>query len=565
MTVIPNNRSAPPQEAPPPPLTWPTILLVLTLAAVIWFAFLGQRDLRDPDEGRYAEIPREMVASGDWITPRLNGFKYFEKPPLDYWGTALAYTLFGTGQGTSRLWCAALGFLGVVWTFWLGKCLFGTREGLYAALFLVSSLLYFAMGHMHTLDMGTTLFMTLGLGSLLLAQSQRQDPAFVRAWMLLAWSGLAAATLSKGPVGLVLPAAAVTMYSLWQRDFALWRQLHLGKGLLLYLALTAPWFVLVSLRNPEFPEFFFIREHLLRYTTSIHSRNASTLYFIPVLLAGSLPFMARMLSALARPAFSWRPADAGQFSPLRLLWVYCLFIFLFFSFSHSKLIPYILPIFPPLALLVGHHLVHKNRGDLRLDARILAGVLVLLAVVILWPGLFLANSRLSPEMIDHFRWWLLGGGSILAVGTLWVLRLRAQGHRGVIILAGTSLLAFQVIQVGYQTTSQVYSARQLAAAIAPFIQSGSPVYSIDCFQHSLPFYLGRTITLVRYRGELEFGIDQEPERWISSMDEFYRRWQQDPRGVAVFHHRDAVFIQAQKDLPMRILYEDPLRVAVVRP
>ncbi|MBF0176655.1 MAG: glycosyltransferase family 39 protein [Magnetococcales bacterium] len=545
--------------------SWKQFLLLFLLAALAWFALLGYRDLRDPDEGRYAEIPREMVATGDWVTPRLNGFKYFEKPPLDYWGTAVFYTLFGTGQGVSRLWCATTGFLGILWTFWLGRRLFGPREGFYAALFLSSSLLYFAMGHMHTVDMGTAVFMTFGLGSLLLAQSRREDPGFVRTWMLLAWAGLAAGTLSKGPMALILPGAAVVLYTLWQRDFALWRHMHLGKGLLLYLLLTAPWFVLVSLRNPEFPEFFFIREHLLRYTTTMHSRNATSLYFIPVFLAGSLPFMARAAAVLVKPAFAWRSTDAGAFSPLRLLWVYCAFIFLFFSLSHSKLIPYILPIFPALALLVGHHLVRRDPENVRADARILMGVLVLLGVVVLIPGYVMANSRLSPEIVARFRWWLLAGGVVLGVGVALVAYWRYQGSRCVVALAVAALVAFQVIHAGYQTTSQVYSARMMAAAMTPFVRPGVPVYSIECFHHSLPYYLGRPVDLVGYRGELEFGIDQEPQRWIADKETFFQRWRETPGALAVFHRHDFPYQQARRDLPMRVLYEDPYRVAVVRP
>ncbi|MBF0135134.1 MAG: glycosyltransferase family 39 protein [Magnetococcales bacterium] len=545
---------------------WQSVLFLFILAFLTWFAFLGYRDLRDPDEGRYAEIPREMVATGDWLTPRLNGFKYFEKPPLNYWGTALFYKMLGTDQGVSRLWCAGLGFLGILWTFWLGQRLFGTREALYAALFLTSSLLYFAMGHMHTLDMGTSVFMTFGIGALLLAQSQRQNPGQVRNWMLVAWGSLAAATLSKGPMGVVLPAAAVTLYSLWQRDWALWRHLHLGKGLLFFLLLTAPWFVAVSLRNPEFPDFFFIREHWLRYTTTIHSRNASNFYFIPVLLAGSLPFMARAVTALARPAFAWRPADAGTFAPLRLLWVYIVFIFLFFSLSSSKLIPYILPVFPPLALLVGHHLVRIDPENVRLDLRILAVMTAILVGVAMLPDIIAHKSRLTPEILAQFRWWLLGGGGILAGGMLLVRHFQYQGKQAVITLAITALLAFQTIHAGYQTTSPVYSARQLATAMAPFVQSGTPVYSVDCFYHSLPFYLGQNVTLVRYKGELDFGIDQEPQHWISGMEAFYQQWRQAPRAVAVFHLRDGLFQQAQKELsPLRVIYQDTIRIAVAKP
>ncbi|MFZ1547852.1 MAG: glycosyltransferase family 39 protein, partial [Candidatus Nitrotoga sp.] len=115
---------------------------LLLMVAVIWFGTLEYRKLIKPDEGRYAEIPREMVVSGDWVTPRLNDLKYFEKPPLQYWATATAYTLLGEHQWTSRLWPALTGFFGLLLVWFAGTRLFGREAGQYAALILGSSLLY---------------------------------------------------------------------------------------------------------------------------------------------------------------------------------------------------------------------------------------------------------------------------------------------------------------------------------------------------------------------------------------------------------------------------------------
>src|SRR5512144_382952 len=114
--------------------------LLLLVVAIIWFGNLEYRKLIRPDEGRYAEIPREMVASGDWTTPRLNGLKYFEKPALQYWATATAYSLFGQHHWTARLWTALTGFLGILMTWYAGRRLFGALAGLYGALVLASSL-----------------------------------------------------------------------------------------------------------------------------------------------------------------------------------------------------------------------------------------------------------------------------------------------------------------------------------------------------------------------------------------------------------------------------------------
>ena len=134
------------------------ITVFIALAGVIWFMLLGYRDLIDPDEGRYAEIAREMLSSGDWVTPRLNGFKYFEKPPLQYWGSAISMILFGETNTAARIWCAGLGFIGALWAGYVGARVYEKRAGFYSFLILVSSILYFALGHINTLDMGVVFF-----------------------------------------------------------------------------------------------------------------------------------------------------------------------------------------------------------------------------------------------------------------------------------------------------------------------------------------------------------------------------------------------------------------------
>ena len=248
-----------------------TVLLLLAFAAV-WFSNLEYRKLVNPDEGRYAEIPREMVASGDWTTPRLNDIKYFEKPALQYWATATAYTLFGEHQWTARLWSALTGFFGVLMVWFTGRRLFGAAAGWYAALVLASSLLWVLIGHINTLDMGVSFFLAAAVCAFALAQ---HDGAQARArgrWMLAAWAALALAVLSKGLIGMVLPGAALVLYILIERDWRLLGRLRLAAGIALLLALTLPWFIAVSRANPEFFHFFFIHEHFERFLTKQHGR-----------------------------------------------------------------------------------------------------------------------------------------------------------------------------------------------------------------------------------------------------------------------------------------------------
>ena len=253
---------------------------MLLVAVVIWCGNLEYRKLSLSDEGRYSEIPRYMAESGDWITPRLNGIKYFEKPPLQYWTTAAAYRIFGEHNWTARSWPALTGLLGIVLMYFVGARLYGKTAGLYTALVLGSSVLYGALAHILTLDMGLAFFLTLALAGMLLGLDPRADAKTNRRWLHIAAAGCAFAVLSKGLIGIALPGAVVVLYMLIKRDFGLWRRLHLVTGGLLFVAITAPWFIAVSWANPEFAWFFFVHEHLQRYTSTIHQRYQPW-YFFP--------------------------------------------------------------------------------------------------------------------------------------------------------------------------------------------------------------------------------------------------------------------------------------------
>src|SRR3977135_3525782 len=217
------------------------LLALLAAFSLAWFCNLGYRHLVKPDEGRYAEIPREMVASGDWLTPRLHGYKYFEKPALQYWITAAAFAAFGQNEWAARLWPGVTGFLGVLLVFWAGNRLFGPPVGLYGAAVAASSAIYASIGHLLTLDMGLCVFMSGSVFAFAVAQRDPADEAERRRWMLIAWAAAALAVLSKGLVGIVLPTGAVALYVLIERDWKLLGALHAWSGGLLFLAIAAPW------------------------------------------------------------------------------------------------------------------------------------------------------------------------------------------------------------------------------------------------------------------------------------------------------------------------------------
>jgi len=537
------------------------LTLVAVVAAIIWFTQLGYRDLIEPDEGRYAEIPREMVATGDWVTPRLNGFKYFEKPALQYWATATAYTLFGDNTTTARLWPALTGFLGALWAGFLGLRLYNRSAGFYAFLITLSGLLYFVDGHYLVLDMSLSVFLFAGVGCLVLAQRSRDDAANLRNWMLAGWTALALATLSKGLIGVVLPAATVVVYSLWARDWALWRQLHLVKGLAVFLLVTAPWFIAVSLANPEFPQFFFIHEHLQRYTSTVHEREGAYWYFLPVFLLGIFPWVAVALKSLLRPEFSSRSRGMAGFDAERFLWTFALVVFMFFSAGQSKLPSYILPMMPVVAILAGRKLA--TEGYHRVDAWLLA-IMALALLLTGWQINLLASDSISADMYLAYRPWIFAGAGLYVVAALLANLVRRLRTTHIATIGLLALLAAQVVLLGFQSLAASRSSHELARSIRANVPEGTEIFALASYPQSLAFYMKQTLTLVIVTDEMKMGIQQEPDRWIGSEEEFLAHWAATDQAVAVFRDHDLEKYMPLLE-PARIIYSGPRRAAVIKP
>ncbi|MGH8759107.1 MAG: phospholipid carrier-dependent glycosyltransferase, partial [Burkholderiales bacterium] len=533
---------------------------MLSLFAVVWFGNIESRKLIKPDEGRYAEVPREMVASGDWLTPRLNGIKYFEKPPLQYWATATAYSAFGLHHWTARLWSALTGLLGIFVIWFTGRRLYGEPAGILSALVAASSVLYVALAHMNTLDMGLTFFMGSSLCTFLLAQRQDIPVKERKLWMALSWAATAAAILSKGLVALILPGLIILIYSLVQRDWRVWLRLDPLPGVLLLAAIAAPWFVFVSAVNPEFPGFFFIHEHFTRFLTHVHRRVEPWWFFVPILLAGLLPWTVTAAAAVRQ---SWRAgARATSFDPGRFLVIWFATVFVFFSLSGSKLPSYILPMFPAAALVIGRYITQASPRAVAWQLAPMAVIGLVLSVIT--PFVHVARkSEVPQELYANYAIWLQVAGAVGGAGAMAaiVLALRKRAVAAVAIAALGALLCTQIAVAGHDSLNYVTSAYHLAQKIKPVLRPDVPFYSVRTYEQTLPFYIGRTLTLVEFADELEFGLEQEPNLWVPTLAEFEQRWAS---------HDDAFAVMApntyrelySNGLPMEIVASDPRRVVV---
>ena len=530
------------------------------LFCIIWFYALDARILVPTDEGRYAEMAREMVATGDWVTTRLNGIKYFEKPPLQVWMTALTFELFGLGEWQARFWTGLCGLIGIAAVAYTGRKVFGGRVGFDAALVLASSLLWAMLGHINTLDMGLSAMMTLALCGLLVAQHNDASRAEQRNGMLVCWAGMALAVMSKGLIGVVLPGAVLFIYTFVSRDWMIWKRLHAGWGLVVFFVITTPWFVLVSLDNPEFLQFFFIHEHFQRFFSKIHHRAGPIYYFVPLLLLGMVPW----LGVLAQGLWQGVRQRGSGFQPEKMLLVWAAFIFFFFSVSSSKLPSYILPIFPAIALLIGCYLRYVTQRVLAING----GILLLIGLI----GLALAHR--IPQLTDSafeiplytaYVPWVAAGAAIAAVGGVLALLARRHTERSVLVIAIAGFLAGQCLMLGHDPLGRFAAGIDLVPAVSAEMTPQTHMYLVNRYEQALPFYLERTMTLVAHPDEMEFGLSQQPELWIPELSVFIAQWTSrygtSAREIAIMQpgtYRDL----KQKDVPMRVIASDPRRVIV---
>ena len=545
------------------------ICLVVGFLALCWFGTLEMRALFTPDEGRYAAIPQEMLASGDWITPRLNGLKYFEKPPLQYWLTATAFSLLGADEWTARLAPAALGFLALLMVMYAGAKLYGFRTGVLSGIVLASSWAFYLGSQFLTLDMTLSAFLTFALCSFMLAQRHAGTPKLHRRWMTIAWASIALAFLSKGLVALVLPGLTLVVYSLWTRDLNVWLRLRPITGSGIFILITAPWLIAVQMKNPEFFEFFFVHEHFGRYLQTGHSRTGAWWYYVPVLLLGALPWTPLLIQrALHRKLPPLAPDLAGAvFSPSKFCGIWIVTTVAFFSVSQSKLPAYVMSAFPAIALLVGLWLRDLSARKIAVPAwtSLVMGALLMLVFhnISAWNKF----SSLGPGAMDASPWLLVAAATLMTSGAAGLSLISLHFRRSAIMAIATGTFAFwQLFFVFFQSIDEHFSSKRIVESVMEStpIPLSIPIFSLQHLDNSVPFYFGRSVTLVDTRGELGPGIDAEPHKVIATMEAFEHRWRTSTdNAFAVM--RTSTFVRLQTTaFPMVIVARDRRLVIVSR-
>jgi 4-amino-4-deoxy-L-arabinose transferase-like glycosyltransferase len=489
-------------------------LTILSLILAAFFSFeAAKRPLASPDEGRYCEIPREMIESSDYLTPRLNTVKYFEKPPLFYWMQAASFQGFGYNNFAARFANILLSLIGCLITFAFGWHMISPRVGVLSCLILATSLLYYGISRIVILDMTVSVFITgaiLAMARGLLIPPGRSQKIFVLASYVFCALGF----MTKGVIGFSIPGSIILIWITMTRQWA-WFKISINPiGILIFLGLVAPWHILVSLKNPEFAYFYFIHEHIIRLVTQSHQRYQPFWFFIPIFIGGLFPWIGFWIMSLKDFLLSLtHKLNSPHKALLNLLCIWVGFIMCLFSLSQSKLIPYILPAFPAAALWLGHFINElilnislNQKAKRHLDMAFKLNVLICLSLIL--GGLFFPIPSHMPSHIGANGKFIL---AILIVGVAfipWIFQWRKMPHTAILSLIITAMATHLYLN-HLSEHFQRPSTHTLVHPLKDKISREVPVICFEFYPQELPFYLERPVMISGWMGELAFGTSVE--------------------------------------------------------
>ncbi len=525
---------------------------VAALAIMLFLFHLGTYGLWEPDEARYAEIAREMLVSHNFIVPHLDYVPYIEKPPLLYWLTAGTMRLLGVNEFAARLVNAGAALIGVLATYLFTLRTFDYRRALLSGAILATSVLYAVMAQVLTTDMLLTAAISVAMFAFFL---QWRDGG---RWWWLCHFAMGLGVLSKGPIGAALPLITGVIFLWYEGE---WRgaisRFHLIAGLMITAAVSLPWFVAITIREPGFFDFYFVGEHLRRFLEPRYSHGGPIYYYIPVIAGGFLPWS---LAVLFIPWPALEPNPARRFSLIAVTTVFSLF-----SLAGAKLVPYILPAFPFAAVVCADGLMAFAEADKsgladgfpglegksarRPDPRRLALMTLLLAVA----GLaVLAVASYAGRIKSPYPAMLrpalyVSGATVVICASLcsavfWTRRLEL----GLALLIGGAAAILMIISYGRIMAEPTRS----YAALARSIERLAPHARLICYPRyieSLPFYCRRRVILVGAKTELSYGAEHAPDAsgfFFTRRDDLLRLWKEPQPSVLVIDRRALEQIQS---------------------
>ncbi len=502
------------------------ILFLFVIPLLLYVILLSVIPLTEPDEARYSDISSLMNRSADYITPRLNHVVYLEKPPLAYWATAVLFKGLGESEFTSRLFSGLCAWGCILLVYAMGVSLYDEKTGLYSAAVLSTFLYHFILGRLNLLDMPLTFLVGLALWAgfrFFAGNCQRKR------WIYLFYFSSALAFLTKGLVGILLPFAIIGIWLVTQKRWRNMLKLIDLLGIGLFLVVASPWVILVQKANSNFLHYFFISQHLLRYTTDAYGR-VTMFYYLPVIVLGTVPWLAFFIQVLRKGRE--RALVLKTFKHAFLLtWI--IFIFVFYSISASKMATYIGPVFLPMAIILGRAFRSHEEEEPSSERGACRGILRQLPVVI--QSLIFLVLLLLPPFLEEYsvpvrEWWPWVILPILVLILMVFLTdlVYKRWHKGwflTIYLLSAVFLGSIVFPLSRYLTPHK-SSLPVAQAIKEFIPAGEELYQYRIYLRGINFYCKIRTPIVGRPDEIATGRDLLPSaekaRYFLSVDKFYR-------------------------------------------
>jgi len=546
-------------------------LAVAALSSFLFFFKLGDRSLRNPDEGRYAEIAKEMVLRHDWIEPRLYGIDYLKKPILFYWFLIASFKIFGFSEFAARFVPALFGVLGVIMTFCFAKKIFDAKTGLYAALILTTNFWYLQIGRYLLIDMFFSFLAVAALYSFYLARAEDRHR---RAYNLLFYVCVSLAFLAKGMVGIVIPGVAVVSYMTVHRRFgSVLSQMNLLSGILIFSLIVLPWFVLISLKEPGFIRIFFFHEHWARFVSSQFEHQEAWYYYflvVPVFLIPWVLFPAPLVHG-----YSVLKDKVTRHAYL-FLWASGSGLILFFSLSKSKLPTYVLPGIPLFSVLFGY--AWSRSEDLfskkwAYRASIAAVVLLFFTACVFLLAVPFYSSHFPPASAKRIVTILqLIGGSVLVGCVLGfrALRLKRADRLFYAMIVMMILVSFPTASAMSEFNKD-YTTKPFAQVLRARLKADDLVFIYD---HPGPFYdfrfyLDHPVKLVGLEGEFKYSDEKtdaqlaqdqdERESWVTRA-EFYEMLKQGTKLYCLIRKSDFLEMDSAIRQQALILAQDERKI-----
>jgi len=478
-------------------------LPLLLLAALTFFAGLGRGAITDSDEGFYAESSREMVASGDWVTPHYNYEPRFQKPILYYWLTSATYLVTGAGEFGARFWAAMAGVGLVLVTAAAGRRWYDETTGLLAGAIVATNFGYFSIGRMALPDLPLTFCITLAIWAALVSTlEQERSP---RRFVVLAALGLGLGFLMKGPVGLIIPAIVIVPVLMLERRSIGLNPADIVLGFLIMIAVAMPWYLLMwSRHGNDYLQSFFVGDNLERFATSRFNDPRPWWFYLPVVAGGLLPWTPLALVWLGPITQLLRGRRGVGTIDLRLL-MWALLPLIFYSISVGKQPRYVLPVLPPLALLLASSIVERTQEWRGLDGArsmprralpVVAGSLMSGAFFV---ALGILLYRAQPLLINVQSIYTTIAASAIAVMGAMVIVVAMSGswRSAPVVIALAAAVTLPAVQYGALSSGGDDTVRQMAKLVQQNRQADGEVGTIGVFVRNLVFYSGiKTVDLI---------------------------------------------------------------------